>query len=96
VALLADPAASQDVEILNFSKPPEAPPASAQLPAEAAGLKPQTPPDPAAQAAAAQKQAQANAQPSAQTSAMAKPKPVQPPPGQTAPAEPATSEVVDR
>ena len=96
VALLADPAASQDVEILNFSKPPEAPPASAQLPAEAAGLKPQTPPDPAAKAAAAQKQAQANAQPSAQTSAMAKPKPVQPPPGQTAPAEPAPSEVVDR
>jgi rod shape-determining protein MreC len=44
VALLADAAASQDVEILNFSKPPEAPPASAQLPAEAAGLKPQAPP----------------------------------------------------
>ncbi|MEO8301163.1 MAG: rod shape-determining protein MreC [Rhizomicrobium sp.] len=44
VALLADSAASQDVEILNFSKPPEAPPASAQLPAEAAGLKPQAPP----------------------------------------------------
>jgi rod shape-determining protein MreC len=47
VALLADAAASQDVEILNFSKPPEAPPASAQLPAEAAGLKPQAPPPPA-------------------------------------------------
>lgn len=50
VALLADPAASQDVEILNFSKPPEAPPASAQLPVEAAGLKPQVlqpPPVPA-------------------------------------------------
>jgi len=44
VALLADAAASQDVEILNFSKPPEAPPATAQLPAEAAGLKPQAPP----------------------------------------------------
>jgi rod shape-determining protein MreC len=44
VALLADAAASQDVEILNFSKPPESPPASAQLPAEAAGLKPQAPP----------------------------------------------------
>jgi len=43
VALLADAAASQDVEILNFSKPPEAPPATAQLPAEAAGLKPQAP-----------------------------------------------------
>jgi rod shape-determining protein MreC len=46
VALLADAAASQDVEILNFSKPPEEPPASAQLPAEAAGLKPQAPPPP--------------------------------------------------
>jgi len=44
VALLADAASSQDVEVLNFSKPPEAPPASAQLPAEAAGLKPQAPP----------------------------------------------------
>ncbi len=52
VALLADAAASQDVEILNFSKPPEAPPASAQLPAEAAGLKPQAPPPPATVAAA--------------------------------------------
>ena len=52
VALLADAAASQDVEILNFSKPPEAPPPSAQLPAEAAGLKPQAPPPPAASVAA--------------------------------------------
>ena len=52
VALLADAAASQDVEILNFSKPPEAPPASAQLPAEAAGFKPQAPPPPATVAAA--------------------------------------------
>jgi len=50
VALLADAAASQDVEILNFSKPPEAPPATAQLPAEAAGLKPQAPPPQAAAA----------------------------------------------
>jgi len=50
VALLADPGASQDVEILNFSKPPETPPATAQLPVEAAGLKPQVlqpPPSPA-------------------------------------------------
>jgi rod shape-determining protein MreC len=46
VALLADATASQDVEILNFSKPPEALPASAQLPAEAAGFKPQPPPPP--------------------------------------------------
>ena len=41
VALLADAGASQDVEILNFSTPPEIPPAAAQLPMEAAGLKPQ-------------------------------------------------------
>jgi rod shape-determining protein MreC len=46
VALLADAASSQDVEILNFSKPPEALPATAQLPVEAAGLKPQAPPPP--------------------------------------------------
>lgn len=48
VALLADAASSQDVEILNFSKPPEALPATAQLPAEAAGLKPQAPQPPPA------------------------------------------------
>ncbi|MCX7281710.1 MAG: rod shape-determining protein MreC [Alphaproteobacteria bacterium] len=55
VALLADPGASQDVEILNFSKPQEAPPATAQLPVEAASLKPQAlqpPPAPAPIAAA--------------------------------------------
>jgi rod shape-determining protein MreC len=51
VSLLADAAASQDVEILNFSKPPEAPPPTAQLPAEAAGLKPQAPPPPQTAAA---------------------------------------------
>jgi rod shape-determining protein MreC len=51
VALLADAAASQDVEILNFSKPPEALPATAQLPVEAAGLKPQAPPPPPVPAA---------------------------------------------
>ena len=48
VALLADPASSQDVEILNFSQPPEALPPTAQLPSEAAGLKPQPPPEPPA------------------------------------------------
>jgi rod shape-determining protein MreC len=50
VALLADAGDSQDVEILNFSKPPETPPTAAQLPVEAAGLKPQAlqpPPAPA-------------------------------------------------
>jgi rod shape-determining protein MreC len=46
VALLADAGASQDVEVLNFSKPPEFPPANAQLPVEAAGLKPEAPPPP--------------------------------------------------
>jgi rod shape-determining protein MreC len=46
VALLANAGASEDVEILNFSQPPEQPPAAAdvQLPAEAAGLKPEVPP----------------------------------------------------
>jgi rod shape-determining protein MreC len=69
VALLADAAASQDVEILNFSKPPETPPASAQLPAEAAGLKPQAPPPPV----------QAMAAPTAPlVPAPVKPKPVTP------------------
>jgi rod shape-determining protein MreC len=53
VALLADAAASQDVEVLNFSKPPENPPANAQLPAEAAGLKPEAPPPPPAAVVAA-------------------------------------------
>jgi rod shape-determining protein MreC len=44
VALLADSASSQDVEVLNFAKPPEPLPPTAQLPAEAAGLKPAPPP----------------------------------------------------
>ena len=46
VSLLADAGSSQDVEILNFSKPPEELPPTAQLPAEAAGLKPMAPPPP--------------------------------------------------
>jgi len=78
VALLADAAASQDVEILNFSKPPEAPPATAQLPAEAAGLKPQAPPPPP----------QAAAAPPPPAAAPPKPKPVAPAPAPAgAPAE---------
>lgn len=44
VSLLADATSSLDVEILNFSQPPEALPSTAQLPAEAAGLKPVPPP----------------------------------------------------
>jgi len=51
VQLLADAGSTQDVEVLNFSKPPEAPPAAAELPAEAAGLKPLVPPPPAPTAA---------------------------------------------
>lgn len=46
VALLADPASTQDVEILNYFQAPEKPPAAAELPAEAAGLKPLVPPSP--------------------------------------------------
>jgi rod shape-determining protein MreC len=89
VALLADAAAALDVEILNFSKPPETPPASAQLPAEAAGLKPQAPPPPAAPGTA-----QAVAPPPAP----AKPNPVTPPAPQAVPAQsaPDAEEDVDR
>jgi rod shape-determining protein MreC len=49
VALLADAASAQDVEILAFRRPPEELPADAhsQLPAVAAGLKPAAPPPPA-------------------------------------------------
>jgi rod shape-determining protein MreC len=86
VALLADAASSQDVEVLNFSKPPEAPPASAQLPAEAAGLKPQAPPPPALAATV--------------TPAPTAPAPKPKPPVTAAPSDqappPADAEVVDR
>ena len=53
VALLADAATSEDVEVLAFRKPPEELPAHSQLPAVAAGLPPATsaPPVPAANAA---------------------------------------------
>ena len=71
VALLSDPGASQDVEILNFSKPPETPPASAELPVEAAGLKPEAPP-PAPPAAA---KPQSQPQQPVQTKPVAAPKP---------------------
>jgi rod shape-determining protein MreC len=93
VALLADAAASQDVEILNFSKPPEAPPATAQLPAEAAGLKPQAPPPPQAATVSPvttptlpQAKPQTNAQTSALANALAATSP-QAPPANAAPAE---------
>jgi len=47
VSLLADATEAQDVEVLNFAKPPEKPPAAAELPMQAAGLKPLPPPPPA-------------------------------------------------
>lgn len=49
VSLLADPASSEDVEVLAFRVPPENPPAAttSQLPAVAAGLAPAAPPAPA-------------------------------------------------
>jgi rod shape-determining protein MreC len=46
VALLADAAHSEDVEVLNFARAPEDAPATPQLPAEAAGLAPMPPPPP--------------------------------------------------
>lgn len=90
VALLADPGASQDVEILDFFKPPEALPATAQLPAEAAGLKPEppqpkVPPQPVAAA------------PVAATPAPTTPIPAPPKPAATqAETPPAADEDVDR
>jgi rod shape-determining protein MreC len=48
VALLADAAASQDVRVVDFKLPPEQPPAPSpnDLPATAAGLKPEPPAPP--------------------------------------------------
>jgi rod shape-determining protein MreC len=50
VALLADPALSQDVEIVDFKNPPEQPPlpTANDLPVAAAGLPPAAPPPPPA------------------------------------------------
>jgi rod shape-determining protein MreC len=91
VALLSDPAASQDVEILNFAKPPENPPATAELPAEAAGLKPQAPPP--APVATAKPQV-----PTPQPQQAVQPKPAQaaPSPETAATVVPGESEDVDR
>jgi rod shape-determining protein MreC len=75
VALLADAASAQDVEVLNFARPPEQLPPSAQLPMDAAGLKPPPPPPPA------------QAMPATVPAPPAKPKPVTPP--VTAPPAPA-------
>jgi rod shape-determining protein MreC len=76
VALLADATEAQDVEVLNFAKPPEKPPAAAELPMQAAGLKPLPPPPPAPVQTA----------PVAPVPAPVKPKPVTPPPAAVAPA----------
>jgi hypothetical protein len=81
VALLADPAASQDVEILNFSKPPETPPNRAELPVEAAGLKPEAPPPPQASQPAQAPAAAAKPQ----AAALPKPAPAQPSPDLASP-----------
>jgi rod shape-determining protein MreC len=79
VSLLADAGAAQDVEVLNFAKPPEELPPTAQLPMEAAGLKPTPPPPPAVATAAP-----------GQPVAPPKPKPVTPPPGAKPAATPST------
>jgi len=73
VALLADAAQSESVEILNFARPPEPLPATPELPAEAAGLKPYVPPPPPPVAAPAPEPP--------------KPKLVMPPISQSAPAD---------
>jgi len=85
VALLADAASSQDVEILNFSKPPESLPATTQLPMEAAGLKPQAPQQPPAPSPAT-------------AAAPAKPKPVvvAAPKPETPPSDAPPADDVDR
>lgn len=82
VALLADPASSQDVEIVDFKHPIEMPPAptAKDLPVAAAGLPPAAPPPaPVGNAAA----------PAPAPAAVQKPvvKPQPPPAAETAPAE---------
>jgi rod shape-determining protein MreC len=97
VALLADPAASQDVEILNFSKTPETPPARAELPVEAAGLKPEAPPPAQATAAAAKPlPAPLKPAPAQPTSAQSGPALASPQPETADTPAPADSEDVDR
>ncbi len=80
VALLADAAQSETVQILNFARPKEEMPAAATLPAEAAGLQPYVPPPPATVATMAP-----------QPLPVAKPKPLPMAPiSQTAPADAGT------
>ncbi len=65
VALLADAATSEDVEILAFRKPPEQLPTNSELPAVAAGLPPATAATPSASAPPAPKLNQSAAAPAA-------------------------------
>jgi rod shape-determining protein MreC len=74
VALLADAASSEDVEVLAFSKPPEQLPATVQLPSEAAGLPPATA-APAANAAVAPAVSAATAKAKAPPAPAAAPQP---------------------
>jgi rod shape-determining protein MreC len=80
VALLADAASAEDVEILAFRRPPEDLPANAQsqLPAVAAGLKPAAPPQPAPASAPAPLTTARNAAPKPAAPAVVKPAPVAP------------------
>jgi rod shape-determining protein MreC len=75
VALLADAARSESVQILNFAREIEALPPTPVLPAEAAGLKPMLPPPPATVATTAP-QPQTLPQPAPKPFAMA---PISPP-----------------
>jgi len=76
VSLLADATEAQDVEVLNFATPPEKPPAAAELPMQAAGLKPLPLPPAPAQTAPV----------TPVPPVSAKPKPVAPPPAAAVPA----------
>jgi rod shape-determining protein MreC len=82
VALLADPSATQDAEIVDFKNPVELPPAptAKDLPVTAAGLPPAAPPAPAPNAAtpAPAPQAQAKPQPPKPAPSAVKPAPTAP------------------
>jgi rod shape-determining protein MreC len=88
VALLADAASAQDVEILAFRRPPEDLPANAQsqLPAVAAGLKPAAPPPPAPASTPV-----TDATPATPAVHPAAPKPATPPAAATATVPPASA-----
>ncbi len=87
VALLADAATSEDVEILAFRQPPERLPTSSELPAVAAGLPPATATTPSAGAPPAAPKV--NAPVATPASKMTDPAPVAP--AQSAVPEPSSS-----